>query len=110
MSEEPLDIEQQLRRSLRYLTLSVVILAFVTVVVTGFATAYAFYDREKLRKEEERTTKALCSFRDDLYQRLETNKAFVDRTKGEIKKAIELSIESQQHAFNSLVALHCEGD
>lgn len=104
----PLDIEKELRRSLRNLTLSVIVLSLVTVMITGFAALYAFYDRASLRHEEERTTAAMCSFRADLKQRLDTNVAFVPRTSGTIRTALLLNIASEKRAYESLTVLKCK--
>jgi hypothetical protein len=108
MTEPKPDIAHELKHTLNLLIWSVIILSSVVILITLTAALYASSDRSNLRKEEQRTRNALCSYRDDLGQRLNANKTLLVPAVGETRSNLIITITAQQRAFDSLNDLGCD--
>lgn len=107
------DIAAELRRALRYLTASTIIL----YVALGALFSVGLYDsrtkRDEVRRDEARTSAALCTLRADISHRVQASKDFLlahpKGIPGISQATLAASIASQAATVTALAGLPCDG-
>lgn len=99
-TETPKEVLKSMRRTLRVLTVAVLVL--LTLVVGLAAKTYV---------ENNRTTKALCALRTDLEARVENSRDFLNKNPNGIPgipaETLLVTIEGQERTIRALSSLSC---
>jgi hypothetical protein len=117
VSEAPPTIEtlgearQEFHRHLWYLSVATVLLFVALAAVVYWGVTSSQKDRRELRKEEVRTTSALCSLRRDLEGRIASTQDFLNKHPHGIPgipvATIRTSLNNQRATVKSLDILAC---
>lgn len=114
MSEPEVVVENalgSLKSRLDQLILATVALFLVLILVTSLGWYIVIDQRNDIKEVATRTNMALCTFRDDLQQRIDSSKKFLrdhpNGIQGITPEDIQRSIEGQQRTIDSLSILNC---
>jgi hypothetical protein len=104
-------LQDELKRSLRWLTIATVVLYLMLAGVGAFLIVSLNSQQNKLQQVTDTTTGALCAFVHDLERRVETTVQFLEENPdgvGALSAAvIRQSLANQRQTLVSLESLQC---